>query len=141
MLGAPNATAQLIKVRQTETIRAINDNGVGIWNIQAAFDDGGADQNVDFSADKTMHHRFQFIGIHLTVAKFHPRIWAKIGDAVADLFDCLHPIVQEKNLALAFQFTIDRVANDPFIVTANHRFDRKPVLRWRFDCRHIFHTN
>ena len=141
MLGAPDAAAQLIQIRQAETIGAINDNGVGVWNIQAAFDNRGADQNVDFSADKAMHRRFQFIRIHLAMAKFHPGIWTKIGDAIADLFDCLHPIVQEKNLALSFEFAIDRVANDSFIVTTNDCFDRKPVLRWRFDCRHVFHTD
>jgi len=58
VFGATNASTQLIQIRQTETIGAIDDNRVGVWNIQAAFDDGGADQNIDFSADRSMHHHF-----------------------------------------------------------------------------------
>ena len=53
----------------------------------------------------------------------------------------MHPIVQEKNLTLALELAIDRVANDAFVVATNDRLDRKPIERWRLDRRHVFHPD
>src|SRR5947208_1352327 len=38
LLGTPDPPAQLIQISQAEAIGAINDNGVGVWNIQTALD-------------------------------------------------------------------------------------------------------
>ena len=53
----------------------------------------------------------------------------------------LHAVVQEENLALALEFAIDRVANDPLVVTADHGLDRQPIERRRLDRRHVFHAD
>src|SRR5439155_22628953 len=138
VLGTPDPPAQLIQIGQAETIRAINDNGVGIWNVQAAFDDGGADQHIDVSHDKAMHHRFQFIGIHLAVAKLNARIQTEFSDAIAHFRDRLHAMMQKKNLAQQFQLALDGIANNSLVITTDYGFDRKPILRRRFDGRHVF---
>ena len=141
VLGTSNPPTQLIQIGQAETIRAINDNGVGIWNVQAAFDDGGADQDIDFSHDKAMHYRFQFVGIHLTMAKLHPRIRAKFSNPIAHFLNRVDAIMQKKNLALPLQLAIDGIANNSLNITTNHRFDRQPILRRGFDGRHVFNAD
>src|SRR5438067_5734942 len=138
VLGTSNPPTQLIQIGQAETIRPINDNGVGIWNVQAAFDDGGADQHIDVSHDKAMHHRFQFIGIHLAVAKLNARIQTEFSDAIAHFLDRLHAIMQKKNLALPFQLALDGIANNSLVITTDYGFDPKPILRRRYDARHVF---
>ena len=75
------------------------------------------------------------------MAKFDPRLRAKLGDAVAHFLDRLHAIVQEIDLALALEFAIDRVADDPFVVAADDRLDREPIERRRLDRRHVFHAD
>src|SRR5687768_13163859 len=55
VLVAANAAAELVKVAQSETIRAINDDGVGVRNIDAAFNDGGRDENVRLAVDELGH--------------------------------------------------------------------------------------
>src|SRR5262245_22765053 len=44
VLGAPDSPTQLIKVGQSEAIGAIDDDGIGIRNIEAALDDRRANQ-------------------------------------------------------------------------------------------------
>src|ERR1017187_7340144 len=46
MLVAPNAAAQLVKLAQTKTVGAVNDDRVRVRNIEAALDDGRGQQNV-----------------------------------------------------------------------------------------------
>src|SRR5205807_9630166 len=41
VLGTSDPPPQLIQISQAEAIGAINDDGVGVWNIQTALDDGG----------------------------------------------------------------------------------------------------
>ena len=84
---------------------------------------------------------FQFVRVHLAVAKLDPRLRAKLGDPVAHFLDRHDAIVQKVNLTLALELAIDRVADDALVVAANHRLDRKPIEWRRLDCRHVFHPD
>src|SRR4051794_34090244 len=107
MLGSPDPAAELIKVRQAEAIGAIDDDGVGIRNIEAALDDRGADQDVYLSGNKPAHDGFQFVRVHLAVAEFHPGARAKIRDFLAHFLDRLDAVVEEINLALPIELAVD----------------------------------
>ena len=72
VLGAADPAAQLIEIGQPEAIGPIDDDGVGVRNIEAALDDRGADEDVDFPGDEALHDGFEFIRIHLAVAKSRP---------------------------------------------------------------------
>ena len=41
VFGTPDASAQLIKFGETEAVCSIDDDGVGVRNVYAAFNDGG----------------------------------------------------------------------------------------------------
>ena len=133
VLGPADASAQLIKIGQTKSIRAIDDNRVRVRNIETALDNRRANQHVDFSRDEARHDRFQFIRIHLAMADVDLRIRAKIGDLVAHALDCLNAIVQKENLTLSLDLAIDGVANDSLIVTADHRFHWQAIERRRLN--------
>ena len=124
VLGAADAAAELIEIGQAEAIGAIDDDGVGVRNIEAALDDRGADEHVDFSGDETLHDVFEFVRVHLAVAEVDPRLRTKLGDAIAHFLDRLHAVVQKIDLALALELAIDRVADDPLVVAADDRLDR-----------------
>ena len=49
--------------------------------------------------------------------------------------------MQEEDLSLALQLAFDGVANDAFVITADHRLDRQPVERRRFDRGHVLHAD
>ena len=50
-------------------------------------------------------------------------------------------IVQKKYLPLPFQFAIDRVANDPLIVSRHDGFDGQTIERRRLDRGHVFRAD
>ena len=52
LMGTANPAAQLVKLSQAETIRTIDQDGVGVRDVQAIFDDCGGDKYVRFPANK-----------------------------------------------------------------------------------------
>ena len=104
---------------EPEPVGAIDDDRVRIRNIEAALNDGRADEHIDLAGDEARHYCFEFVRVHLSVAKHDPRLRTKLRDAIAHPFDRLHAIVQEENLALAFELAMDGIANDALVVTAD----------------------
>src|SRR5207248_395666 len=45
VLGAADPAAQLIEIRQTKAVGAVDDDGVRIRNVQTALDDSGANEH------------------------------------------------------------------------------------------------
>ena len=131
----------MIKIGQSEPVRPVDDDGIRVRNIEAALDDRRADKHVDLTGNETGHDGFQFIRVHLSVAKLDARLGAELGDPFARFLDRLHPIVEEINLALPIEFPVDCVANDPLIVSAHDGFHRKAVERRGFDGGHVFHAD
>ena len=101
VLGAPDATAELIEIGEPEAIGAIDDDRVGVRNIETALDDRRANEHVDFPGDETRHDRLERVRIHLSVADLHSRLRTKLDDAVAHFFDRLHAVVRENRPAPA----------------------------------------
>jgi hypothetical protein len=116
VLGSTDPSAQLIQVGQTKLIRAIDDDGVCVGDIEAAFDDRSANEHVGFATNETGHHRFEFVRVHLAMAYFNSGLGTEMDNPVARSLDRRYAIVQKEHLALAFQFAINCGANDPFIV-------------------------
>ena len=46
MVGAANATAELMQLSQSEPVGSLNDDGVGVGDVDPRLDDGRADQNM-----------------------------------------------------------------------------------------------
>ena len=65
----------------------------------------------------------------------------KIDNPVTHPLDGRYAIVQEKYLALPFQFAINRSANEPFVVSGHYCFDGKTVQRRRLDGGHVFYAD
>src|SRR6185437_14831984 len=99
--------AQLMDLRQAEPVRAVDDDGVGGRHVDAAFDDGGADQHVETPMIKVEHELFQVALAHLAVADRDTRLGHELANGLRRLFDGLYGIVDvvdltaEPNLAQA----------------------------------------
>jgi len=141
VLRPSDPAAQLIEIRQPKAVGTIDDDGVGIRNIESTLNDRGTDEHVDFSCHETLHDRFEFVCVHLPMAEFDPRFRAKLCDPIAHALDRQDAIVQEVNLALAFQLAIDCVADDALVVPTNDGLDREAIERRRFDRRHVFYPD
>ena len=87
VLSASDPTAQLIEIGQPKPIGAVNNNGVGVGNVESALDDRRTNKHIDSSSYETVHHGFELIRFHLAVAELYPRSWAKLRDPIAYLLD------------------------------------------------------
>ena len=131
----------MVSFLASDPVGAIVDNRIRVRNIAAALADGGADEDIDFAGDETRHDRFEFVRVHLSVSEFDPRPRTKLRNTIAHALDRLHAIVQKENLTLALELVIDRIANNPFVVTAYRCLDGQPIERRRLDRGHVFDSD
>ncbi len=67
VLETPDAPAQLVKLREPETVRALDDDRVAVRDIEAALDDRGADEHLVRAGHEVRHHALQLVLVHLPV--------------------------------------------------------------------------
>ena len=65
--GAADAPADLVELRQTQEVGPLDDQGVGVGDVQTALDDGGGHQHVVVAAQEVQHHPLQLLLVHLAV--------------------------------------------------------------------------
>ena len=58
-LAPPYPPAQLVQLRQAETIGTVDDDGVGVRNIQPRFNNMSTQQQVGAPIQELLHHRLQ----------------------------------------------------------------------------------
>ncbi len=75
-LRAAHAAAQLVQIGEPEAVRAVDDDRIGIRNIEPALDDRRRDQHIGLPIHETLHHLLEFILVHLAVADLDPRAGA-----------------------------------------------------------------
>src|SRR4029077_2988524 len=141
VLRPADAPAQLIQVGEAKLVRPIDDDGVCVRNIEAAFDDRGANEHVNLPGNESRHNAFQFVGIHLTMPDLNSGLWTKIDDPITHPLNTRYPIVQEEYLALPFEFAINRCANESLIISRHYRFHGQTVEGRSLDRGHIFYAH
>lgn len=62
-----------MKIAQAEILGIIDDDRIGVGNVDAVFDDRGRNQHVELPVDKIHNQLFELFGRHLAVADSHPR--------------------------------------------------------------------
>ena len=66
-LGAADAAAELIELRQAEHVGAMHDQRVGARDVEAGFHDRGGEQDVVLPVVEGVHHLVELAGRHLPV--------------------------------------------------------------------------
>jgi len=67
-----------MKLGQTEALGMFDDYDGGIWDVDADFDDGGGDEDIDLAAFEAGHGDFFVVGGHAAVeqTEFEAGEWA-----------------------------------------------------------------
>src|SRR4030042_3328433 len=65
--AAPYPAPQLVKLRQSELVRLINNHSVGVGHIQSRLDNSGADEDIHLPLRESGHYFFQLVFPHLDV--------------------------------------------------------------------------
>ena len=67
MMRTSDAAANLMQLSEPELVGPIDEDGIGGGNVDTAFDDGSAHQQVAAMVIEIQHHAFQFLLLHASV--------------------------------------------------------------------------
>src|SRR5258706_1342995 len=119
-----------MQLRKAELVGAIHDDGVGGRNVDAGFDDGRAQQDIEARLVEVAHHQFEFAFRHLAVCDTDARLRQQLREAFLHVTDGIDLVVQEVHLAAAFQFTQCGFTDESVADRGTESLDRQPSL-WR----------
>src|SRR4051812_4619319 len=90
-----NASPQLVQLRQSELVGTIDDNGVGSRYVDAGFNDGGAEQDIEALLVEIAHGHFKFALAHLAVSNANARLRNQAHQVFFNLADGDNIVVQK----------------------------------------------
>src|SRR6185437_94890 len=132
-IAATYPTPKLMQVAEPKMMGVVDDNGIDVGNIHAAFHDVGTNQHIIFPVDKVEDTLFQFVAFHLPVRITDTEIGAKRLDDGCHLGKSLDTVVDKEDLSAPFGLIIDRIADKVFVIAMQFRLDRLAVRRRRVD--------
>ncbi len=106
-MGASHPAAQLIELCQPQLVGAVHDNGVGIGNINTAFDNRRAQQQIETLVIEILHDLLQFFFAHLPVGGAYLCFRHQISKLFCNAFNRADFIMQKIDLPTATDFTQD----------------------------------
>ena len=104
---ASDASAQLVELRDPETVRTIDNNGVRPCDVKPGFDDRRADKHIGKPLRKAAHLLGKNIRRHLSMGHIDLRPRAKFTQAPFRLCDCDHSVVEIVHLSATVELALD----------------------------------
>ncbi len=137
MFVAPHAAAKLVQVGQPVAVGLVDEDRVGVGNVEAALDDRRGQQHVVAAVDEAEHHLFEIVLVHLPVSDGQPRLGDDLPQPPRDDLDVLDAIVDEEYLPVAVQFAQHGVADQLGVEAGDAGFDGQAVFRRRLQVRDV----
>ena len=78
--ASSDAPAQLVELRQTEGVGAVDDERVRVGDVQAGFDDGRAHEDIELVIPEVLDDGLKLMLVHLAVSGAHARLGDQLGD-------------------------------------------------------------
>ncbi len=129
VVAAADAAAQLVQLGQAELVGAVDDDGVGVGDVDPGFDDGRAQQHVEALLVEVEHHPLQLAFRHLPVGDADARVRHQRLQLVVHAADAFDVVVQEVHLAAARQFALERLAQQRLVPGVDEGLHGQPVGR------------
>ena len=139
-LGAPDAAAQLIELREAEHIGAPDDQRIGGGNVEAGFDDRRREQNVVFAVIEGRHLVFEFGRRHLPMRDDEFRLGQVFAQEGRRFLEILDARADEERLAAAIALAQQRFAHDQRVEGRDETAHGEPIDRRRGDEREFAHA-
>src|SRR5262249_52893733 len=130
----------LIEIAEAETVGAIDDDGVGVRYIEAAFDDRRREQNIGFGVDELGHDFLEVVAVHLAVAHDDAGVRQERAQLLRHVLDGHYPIVQKKDLSTAIELAANGIADDALVILRDDRFHRQAIVRRSLYGAHVART-
>ncbi len=135
-----DTAAQLVQLRKSQLVGAVHDDGVRRRYVDAAFNDGRAQQQIEATVVKIQHHLLEVALAHLAVGNADLRLGNDSGQLNRHAIDTGHIVVQEIHLPAALDLAQAGLPDDRRVPLADEGLDREPVRRRRADDRQVAHA-
>jgi hypothetical protein len=64
-----------MQLAQTKVLGSVNNQSVGVWNVDSSFDDGGGNQHVELALPEINHNLLKRVLGHLSVCHSDAGFW------------------------------------------------------------------
>ena len=135
-----DTAANLVQLRQTHIVCVLDDKRVRVRNVNAGFNNRGADQNINLAVRHLVHNLCNLFLTHFAVNDADSRIRKPLLPHVRTSLDGLHAVVQVVYLSAASQLTPDGIEQHAVVLLKHERLHRMAVLRRLLDGGHIADT-
>ena len=115
LITAPHPASHLVQVAQSEVVCIVDDNGIGVRNIDTVLHDGSREQYVVVEVDEPHHHLLQLLGFHLSMTDGHACIRHIFPDHQSQFRQVTDPVVHEEHLSVSAHLELDGIGNHLFV--------------------------
>ena len=98
---AADPPADLVELAQPEGVGALDDQRVGLRDVDPGLDDRRRDEHVGVAGEERVHALLEVALAHLAVGDEEPQARAELAELLADLLDRLDAVVEVERLAAA----------------------------------------
>ena len=91
---------------------SVDDDGVGIGDVDTILDDGGREQHVVVVVREVEDDLLEFLGFHLSMTNGHAGIGDMGMDHLGDMGEVADAIVHEIHLSVARHLEVDGIGDD-----------------------------
>ena len=111
LVAAPYSASHLVQVAQTEVLRPIDDNRIGIGDVYTALDNGRGHHHVVIVIHKTENNLLQFFWWHLPVPHTYAGIRHMLVQQCLQIVKTGNTVVHDEHLPVAAHLEIDRLGD------------------------------
>ena len=104
-----------MQIAQAKILGLVNDDGVGIGNVEPRFDDVGGYQHVITPVDEIEEDVFELVAFHLAVTYANAHARTQLANHGGHVLDVAHPVVYKKYLSATVYLKIDGILNFFFV--------------------------
>ena len=124
-VGAADAAADLVELREAERVGALDDQRVRLRDVDPRLDDRRRDEHVGVAAQEGVHPLLELLLAHLPVRDEEAQPGAELLQLLRALLDRLDAVVEEERLALALGLALERELDELLVVLADGGADRR----------------
>ena len=141
LVASPHTATHLVEVTQSEVLGLVDDNGIGIGDINTTFYDGGGKQHIVIIIDEIQYDLLQFGRFHLAMTDGNTAVGNMTLDHHFEFHKIGNTIIHEEYLSVAAHFEVDGIGYDFFIESMYFRLNGITVGRRSLDDAQIAGTH
>ena len=135
--AASHASAQLVQFAQAECLCIVDDYGVDVRHVDAAFDDSGGNEHVVVVIGKVDNHLFEFFGLHLSVSHHHACVGHQAVHHLLEVCESVDVIVNDEYLSVSRHLEVDGFAHYVVVERVHRGEYGVAVGGWCGDCAQV----